>query len=300
MRVHDAAFFNRMLDNMDRAQSRLRRYQEQVASGEKFLQPSDDARGYAKASDLSAALTRLQDARGRLESDSRRLDRYDQVLENLGESVRRAREIAQQGANDPSAGSDARKALAEEVDGLINQVLLEANSQEGGQYLLGGSQTDRPPFQATMSGERVASVDYQGDLRFPPIRLPDGQSLNLNLDGESVSKGRGADLFGTLVELRDGLEQSGTDYQALLRKLDAVDQNLLERRTEAGGAAQFTNGLAQATRRRENRLQEEFQAVGGLDMSAAVIQVNLADRDFQFSLAVAGRSGTLSLVDYLR
>ena len=300
MRVNDGAFFKRMVENMDQSQTRLRHYQEQVSSGQKFLKPSDDSRGYTKAADLSALLTRLHDSRQRLESDSRRLDRYDQVLESLSSNVQTARDLAQQAANDPSASTEARKALAEEVDGLINQVLLGTNSQESGKYLLAGSRTDQPAFTATYQGERVASVTYQGDLNFPPVRLPDGQTLNLKLDGDSVANGGGTDLFGTLIELRDGLEAKGTDYQNLIKKLDAVNQNLLERRTEAGGAAQFTTSLAETPKSRENRLQEEYQAVGGLDMSKAAVEVNLADRDYQFALAIAGRSGTLSLIDYLR
>lgn len=300
MRVDDRGFYSKITENLNRSESRLRKIQDQITSGQKLLRPSDDPLAFSQAIDLDATRQRLQDARERLTQDSLRMDHYDALLGELSELVQGARDLTLRASNDPSSGPDSRQALAQEVDSLLQQALLSANRQRDGQYMLSGSQTATQPFQANLSGGRVTSVDYQGDLRFQPIKLPDGQSLKVELHGEAVASGGGSDLFGTLIALRDGLEQSGTDYQGMLDRLDNVQQNLLERRVEAGGASRFTAGLAEAAQKQEIQLDERLHEVAGLDIAQASVSLVTAERDFQISMSVVGRTSSLSLIDYLR
>ncbi|MEW6284239.1 MAG: hypothetical protein AB1758_36835 [Candidatus Eremiobacterota bacterium] len=299
MRIDDASWHSSTLRHLEQSSSRLFEFREQVASGERVRRPSDDAAAYGRKLDRVVDLARSQGFDQRLRQESERMDAYDALLGDLSEFVRRARGITQQASN-AATNAEALPGLAREVGHLLEGALTRANSEHHGRYLLGGTRSDRRPFEAAGLGGQISQVTYQGDRSFPALTLPDGRKLELNLHGEAVSAGGGPDLFATLIALRGSLESGTVDASTVLSQLAQIEQNLLERRVEAGAASRYLTELRRAAEDEVLSAQSLLADETGVDLAESVTGMLAAETSHQAILASSARSTRLSLVDYLR
>jgi flagellin-like hook-associated protein FlgL len=129
----------------------------------------------------------------------------------MDELLVRAKEIAQQGANEALSPS-ARAFLAEEVFQIRDQVVGLANSSYQGRYVYGGADDDDPPFDAGIYNEPItgpASIKYDFDAEIGTsqersIKLTDDVSITINTPGDRV--------FGTTIEALERLGRSLSGY----------------------------------------------------------------------------------------
>ena len=74
------------------------------------------------------------------------LTNTDHALEDLGEVVVRAKELALSQASGASSSEDTRLGVAEEVGQLFQRAVATANTRIGDRYIFGGFKTDRMPL----------------------------------------------------------------------------------------------------------------------------------------------------------
>ncbi|MGE0495022.1 MAG: hypothetical protein AB7S38_37790 [Vulcanimicrobiota bacterium] len=299
MRANDARFQRAILNNLESARSRLNGLQEQIASGQKLTRPSEDPSAYARKTRVQAAITRLETDQGMVAESAGSLRYVDEMLGDLTSKVRSLRTITQRAANG-STGPQLGESLAQEVDSILQSALNLSNSEINGSYLLSGFKSRTPPFQTTESGGKITSVNYAGDLGSPPLNLPDGKTLNISLNGQSVSGGSGEDFFQTVIELRDALQKPDFDAAPFLDKLEKIENNLLTRRAEAASAGQYLESLSTHTGEKLINLNMELQDLSGVDLPTAITQMLSAETTVQATMQVASRVSQLSLVNYLR
>ncbi|MCA9792963.1 MAG: hypothetical protein KC910_14245 [Candidatus Eremiobacteraeota bacterium] len=299
MRANDARFQRAILNNLESARSRLTGLQEQISSGQRLTRPSEDPSAYARKSRVQAAITRLETDQGMVEESAGSLRYVDQTLGDLTAKVRSLRTIVQRASNG-STGPQLGESMAQEVDSILQSAVNLSNSEINGTYMLSGFKSRTPPFQVQKSGETITSVTYAGDLGSPPLNLPDGKTLNIALNGQSVSSGSGEDFFQTAIELRDALTQPGFDAGPYLDKLEKIESNLLTRRAEAASAGQYLESLSANTGEKLINLNMELQDLSGVDLPSAITQMLSAETTVQATMQVASRVSQLSLVNYLR
>ncbi len=162
---------NAMLDN----QSRVARSQEQISTGLRMLQPSDDPVGAVRSVQLERAVERSEQfQRNAVQADSR-LRLEESVISSTVTTLQRVHELAVQ-ANNASQSNETRDIIAAEVREHLDSLLQYANSRDSNnRFLFAGFQEDVQPF--SQSG---GSFDYNGDdgqreLQIGPSRfLPTG------------------------------------------------------------------------------------------------------------------------------
>lgn len=145
--------------------------QAQIGGGKRILDPSDDPSGSARLVELQhqiAATAQFQEnvnlARGRLAIE-------DSTLDEFGNLLKRAQELALQGNNAPLTNAD-RRAVAQELRQIRNQAVQLANTKDGaGDFLFSGYKA-----QTTPVGQSGSAAVYQGDsgqrfLQIGPTRL---------------------------------------------------------------------------------------------------------------------------------
>src|SRR5262249_10317471 len=137
------------------------------------------------------------------------------ALQDGNQVLNRASQLAQEGINATSEGQDY-EALASEVDGLINRVLSTANSQSDGRYLFGGTATTQPPFSVTTQDAqgRPTAVTYAGSAERSNALIGPGQTVDTHYAGSQVFQQPGADVFQSLIGLRDDLRNANLDPNA--------------------------------------------------------------------------------------
>ena len=291
-----------VLSGLEDASSRLARTQHKLSTGKEILRPSDDPLAAHRALTYREEVEGLKQYQSNVTDGAAWEDVTDIALQRMTDYVARAKELALQGASD-SASPAARKALAEEIDQLIEAVKQEANANYAGRYIFAGTATDAPPYA-------VGGADtYMGNAETFARQIGPGVSVPINAIGEDVL-GNGqasADdrLLHVLRDVSDHL-RSGTSADAnLLRSTDLsrLDQNtdrLLGVLAEVGSRANRLEGAG-------TRLAEMEETVTGLlsetedaDMAKAMVDFSMQQAVYQSALRSGANIVQASLLDFLR
>jgi flagellar hook-associated protein 3 FlgL len=141
------------------AQARLARTQEELASGKRILNPSDDPVASAQIQSVKSELTRIETLQKNISHATSELAMVEDSVANIEGVLMRARELAVRGANDSLSAQD-RDVIATEIDTLREQLIAAANTQSSdGDYIFAGYAVAAAPYtdatvNATYSGGR--------------------------------------------------------------------------------------------------------------------------------------------------
>ena len=109
MRISHRQVGERVLADIEAAFERLNRYQRQVASGRRVTRPADDPQGAAAALGYRAVLLRIDQYLAGIDRAQGWLSAADAALNDLTQTLQRARELALQGASDTLSADDRRR-----------------------------------------------------------------------------------------------------------------------------------------------------------------------------------------------
>src|SRR5919197_1511386 len=118
---------NSTLHNLEANQARTEQLQNQITSGSRITQPSDDPIGAARAINLQESLDISQQYIRNIDQASSWLNTTDSVLDAVTQAIHRSRELAMAAANDTLSGSD-RSAIDAEAAALQQHFLDLAGS----------------------------------------------------------------------------------------------------------------------------------------------------------------------------
>lgn len=181
-------FNMRGMQMKDMLSTSLSNYTEAVkkANAQKsLLNPWEDTSKYVGAYNVLNMIDELTQFSENANSASNWLNNTNAELQELLEALKKARDdYAIAGASD-SYDEESRKALAQDVLSLYNQIMDIANASYNGRYIFGGFQTEKPPFTGgTNSVTNVVTKNENGE----------------NLSGDAIVK----DVFSDMTELKSG------------------------------------------------------------------------------------------------
>lgn len=230
VRVTDLTQSNNAITYMRQRAADLATWQDQVSSGLRVKLPSDDPAAFPLLSQVKSASLRLGTYAQTATDTTNVLDASVSALQDINDVLVRARQIAQEGA-DSSTGGDtvARESLAIEMDGLIDRALRGANAQPDGKMIFAGTAINTPPFRVatTDANGRPTAIAYDGAAERARILTGPDQTVDSRYVGSDVFQRPGADVFASLIALRDDLRnptftETGRS-QALNQRLADVD-----------------------------------------------------------------------------
>src|SRR5947209_3219101 len=144
------------LADLQQSQDRLDTTQQELSSGKRINQPSDDPYGTSLSMQLKGQLSDLNAYSGNVNDGTAWTQTTLSSLSNITGMMQRVSELVVQAGNGALSQADLASSAAE-VSQLINAVKQEANSQYGGQYLFSGTATATAPYQTG------ATDAYQGN-----------------------------------------------------------------------------------------------------------------------------------------
>jgi flagellar hook-associated protein 3 FlgL len=227
MRLATATYFNNTIATLQARQEKLQTTQQQLSSGKRISQASDDPTGAARAERALAAIGRADANQRALEASRNSMTLAESALGDANELLQQARETVMAAGN--ASYSDAeRKGLADKLQGLRDQLLAIANRPDGsGGYIFSGQGSSNPPFLDQAGG--VAFVGIPGTIQTGSI-----DNFQLTVDGrlgfEQARSGNGsfvtsADPNGLTGQPDKGWIDSGrvTDPSALTGQHYQID-----------------------------------------------------------------------------
>lgn len=196
------AFQNQVLQ-MQRQQADLSRTQEQVSSGERILQPSDDPAAAVRGLELGRALQETEQFEKNTTMAENRLQRQEGSLEEGGKLLQRARELTVQG-NNASQDAETREFMAKELRQIRDGMIDLANTQDASdQFIFAGYKSGTRPFSESGEG-----VEYNGDSGKRELQIGPSRKVTDGNPGNEVfmniREGNG------LFVLRDDEDNEGT------------------------------------------------------------------------------------------
>ena len=140
-----------LLSSINDTQAELSRAQRQISSGLRVSRASDDPHVIGDLLQTRSDLARISQVTGNLTGVKNEVETADVSLQNAVQFMEQAGVLAVQGANTTmTAGS--RATLAQQVDGLLQQMVAISRTQVNGIYIFGG---DRPRHHPTRSIPRA-------------------------------------------------------------------------------------------------------------------------------------------------
>jgi len=236
MAVSDLSLFTSTAFALDNTTSNLQQVEQEVGSGKRVNQPSDDPTAYANADILSAQASALSNDNLLAQRVQAQLSTADNALSGVGTSVNSAIAIATQGA-DGSVTTSQMASLGVQVMALLQQVIGAANSQYGGSYLFAGNQIDAPPYDST--------GNYLGNGGTNSVTFSDGTKVQTNFDGTGVFGDSTSGLIGTLTSLANALNSG--DKTAVAAALPQLQDALSTVASARGGLGAGMNAVTTMT-----------------------------------------------------
>jgi flagellar hook-associated protein 3 FlgL len=179
MRISTANTFDASVDSLVRRQSALSAAQEQLTTGKRVNRASDDPAAAARAERALAAEMHTDATQRAVNASQNAMTLAESALGDASDLLQQIRE-AMVAAGNGSYSDSERRAQADKIAGLRNQLLSVANRQDGsGTYLFGGQAGDHAPFLDAAGG-----VTYQGTPG--QVDAASGDPLPLTVDGRAA------------------------------------------------------------------------------------------------------------------
>lgn len=294
MRITHRMISDTTIRNMRNNLSKLESLHSSITTGKRLTRPSDDpaavARTLTYTGDLAAGEVFLRT----MDSSLSWMSATDSALDDAGNLLQRARELAVQGANGVLTPDDMKR-IGAEVDNLLEQMVVTGNASIRGQRLFAGQQIDGDPFPANAG---TPGYTYAGDAGQMRREYDIGAYLTINTPGQATFD----PAFTALINLRDHLN-AGNGTAISSSDITAVDQALdtiLSARAEVGAKI----NRVEAAQGRQNLLQVNLEELRSksedTDFTEAVSKFSIQETVYKASLEVGGKAIQPSLLDYLR
>lgn len=281
------------LDHLQRGLGRLAKVQEQLSTGRIINRPSDNPTGTTTAMRLRASMSDQTQYARNAQDGIGWLTQIDTALDSTTSTVRRARDLALQGANAASSGPVSREALAIEIDGLRDALIGFANTT----YL------ESPVFGGVTGG--AAAYDTSGGYVGTPgdvlRRVADGVQVKVDLNGTDVFGDGATSVFAELDALSAALRSGDqVGIKGAITSLNTRLDTVTAARTAAGARYQRIEQADVIAADAKMSLENTLSTVENADLARTTVDLKMQEIAYQASLAATSRVMQPSLLDFLR
>lgn len=294
-RITINAINNTVLADNQRTISRLANYQEQLSSGKRINQVSDDPGAARSALRYRAESMQTTKYLDNISKGDSFITASDSAMEQMSQVLDDAKSLAVQGANGTQDAA-SRKALGQSVDSLLTRLVDLANTVHDGRYLFSGTATFTQPFARSADG---TTVDYQGNLDTFEVQVGPGSQVNVNQDGNTLFKQQ-VDVFGSLVDLRDALRANdASKISGLVQTVDDAHSHLNDLHGALGGTEQRLELARNQLESAKVNLDGLVSAAEDADFPEIISQMQLAQVALEAGLKAGAKVLRPSLLDFL-
>ena len=286
MRV-DPNYISNLVSSLDQTQASEQQLSAELSSGASFSTLGQNPVG---AGENVLLLNQIEQDDSFTQSSNLvtgKLQVADSALGSVVSQLTQAISLATSANNGTMDASDVQS-IGNQISGILDEVQSLANTSYQGQYIFAGGQAGSAPF-STSTATSPAVTSYNGDENKNYLELPNGQMIQLNVPGDQIFLGSGANsVFGALnalvADYASGTVNTGqavSDTEALNTALNFVSQqrvtidNSITQLTAASGA--MTQEETQLTAAQTNLMQADIPSVATQLSSAETQQTALED-----------------------
>jgi flagellar hook-associated protein 3 FlgL len=269
---------------------------QQVASGQRVNVPSDEpaaAAGLVRNADQTSEADQFLRSVGNVSGE---MQNADSALSSVVTALQRAISVGVQGANGTINASD-RGALANEVQGILSQLVSLANLSYQGNFVFGGTATQTTPY--VLDGSSPPGVRYDGNDGVNSVTVGDHLTVKTNLPGSELFSAPGADVFQALQDLVTSLK-TGTNIDISVNQVSAAYQHINAQRVFYGNAMNQLNSQQKYLNSESTQLAEQQNTLTGADLSRVLSDLVNAQTSREATLGAIARTQQGNLFDYIK
>ena len=294
MRVTATIQNRNFLDNISRLKARLDKAQMEVSTGKTVNRLSDDPFAASQTSRLTAVMGANDQFISMNDQLRSKLELTDTVLQALNQSVDAAKVLAAQALSGTTT-PESRAALANDVQGVWEQILSESNTQFNGAFLFAGSQTTTAPFD-----DPGGSLVYSGNDEATYQRLDRTVVIQTNVTGQELFLDS-PPVFTVLETLKTAIQANDTaGIRSALDDLETISSRVNTIASRVGNNMRLVDQIQGSLRAHNLALQENISRMTDADLAKSITDLNLTNQALNVSMNAQAQVQQLSLLDFLR
>lgn len=305
MRISSYQLYSSSVGGMLDQQAQVSKLQQQLSTGKRIVQASDDPIGAMQTQVLTKTISQYDQFSRNMTAAQNSLKLEEGTLSSTVDNLQNIRDLVVQASNGTQT-DETRAALAKAIRGNLDGLMQLANTQDStGNYIFSGSKTDTPAYIKDATGNYV----YQGNAGQLQIDIGPSRSVNASDPGVNIF-GNGATSVMAMVEnIANALEQPQTSatlpamqatLTASLGQLDSALGKVSDAQSAVGSRQnaidQQTSINADATLQFKSMLSQTQD----LDYADAMTQYNLHMTSLQAAQQAYSKVQGLSLFNYMQ
>jgi flagellar hook-associated protein 3 FlgL len=293
MRITSRMMMEQSVQRMDEARELLSLYQARAATGKQFQNISDNPNAATTSLGLRSSLSQNQAYLDTMHVSADWLDASEAALAQVVDLGTKALGLAKQGLSD-TLGAAERRALAQDLDSLLQAGVEAGNASHRGSFLFAGFQVNTTPYTYTAAAVVANVASTAGPIQHS---LGQGQTLTVNTDGNAVL----LPLYQALTAARDALNANDTTaLNTALGNLKTASAGVADARSVNGGRRRQLQGAMDRIEQTQVTLKELLSHNQDANLAEAISQLKLQETVYQAVLEVGSRTLPASLFDFLR
>ncbi len=309
MRITNNMLVSNMLTALGNNESRMSKYQNQLYTGKKIQLPSDDPIVAARALKLRTDVSKLEQYQKNLGDAQSWVDATDAALAQIGNILKRAKELSTQAANGTNSSTETGD-IGQEMKQLKVQLVHIANSTYSGRYMFSGFQTDQKLIEDDETSTDFGKFKIGVNIVPEKIQyeIGEGDNININVTGGDVFNSGWDATYGaepSMIALFSNViaDLDSGNNEGVRNKLDKFDEqvdNLLRVRADIGARQ---NRIDLSADRMSNDLVNMTDLMSkneDADPAETIMNLKMEENVYQASLAGGARIIQQTLVDFLR
>jgi flagellar hook-associated protein 3 FlgL len=268
---------------------------QQISSGQKLNSLSDNPAAAADLVTLRMQASSDTQYLQNISSLTGSLNLADSALSSVVEALTSAQSVGVEGTGSTLNASN-RQALAQQIQGVQQQVLGLANSSYNGEYLFSGTATETQPYVADSSS--ASGVTYKGNDNTNSVEISEGQAMPINMPGSQIFSNASANVFQSLQDLYNALNTDGDVAGATTEVQNALNY-VSTQQTFYGNSVDRLNNAQTFLTQEQTQLTESESNMLDADMATAVTNLTQTETAQQALVEAGGKISQANLFDYL-
>ena len=290
-RVPNQMLVNNSLIALQKSFQKLSDLQGEASSLKRLSKPSDAPADVVSAMSLHAGLARGDQYARNLSDAQGWLGNADNALTSVVTQLQKVNDLVVQASNS-SMDANARQGIATQIDSIRQSLIGVANTQYAG----------RPIFAGTAGGDTAydSSGHYVGVSSAVERNIAPGQRIQVNVNGDTVFGPSGSDLFNTLSQISQAVQNDPTQLTTLQTTLSTQTNQVQTSLAQVG--SQFLRVQNMQSQNTSNGLtmKQNLSSIEDADIAEVMVNLQAQQVAYQAALEATAKAIQPSLTDFLK
>lgn len=287
MRISTNSQTQGMLYSMMNQNLKIDKYQQQVASGDRYENYSDAPLLANQSLILNNSLGKLEQYQKNVNDASTYLSTVETTLGQVDKLLASVKDIALQAKNGTNSVQDLETYKLSLKESLATLEGL-ANTQFLGKYVFSGEKTQTKPYDVT-----AGVATYNGDNTAVSVRISSTKEMDISITGDKVFQSAFESIQNAISAIENGTEID-------LNQIDKGLNDVIDARSEIGvrmKSAESYKGLYES---QHLNLKTKISGVEDADTAEAMVNLTQAKAIQESILAMTSKLNDVSLLNYIK